>query len=399
MIKEKSFTLPVFSLILLSFILGTSEFIIIGILPDIAVGIDCSIVMIGNLISLFAMAYAVGTPIATAFLSRYNRYYILLGLTAIFILSNIMCGLAVNYAMLLVSRMLIAIVSGTLIGISMTFPNELVSVRNRPKVISWIYSGFSVAAVFGVPIGTLASQIMNWRATFILLSLFSIIVLVLLWRSLPNVGAGKKSNLFQQFTLFKSPRIQLGMIIVIFSFAGTYTMYTYLTPILQNNLHIPDMYISIILGLFGFCTIISNLGSGRLVSLGGIRRLPIVYIIQAIALFAIPFTVNFKSVGLINILILGITIYLHNASLQIFFLNTASIEKPEAFTLASSLNPIASNIGIALGSAGGSLIVMIADMPYVGFGGTIFVIIALFANLKLLQIMSSINKRPHFIRN
>lgn len=399
MTGEKSFTLPVFSLILLSFILGTSEFVIIGILPDIADGIDCSIVMVGNLISLFAMAYAVGTPIVTAFLSRYNRYYILLGLTVVFILSNFMCGLAVNYIVLLVSRIIIAIVSGTLIGISMTFPNELVSVHNRPKVISWIFSGFSVAAVFGVPIGTIISQIVNWRITFIFLGLFSIVVLILLWRSLPNVGTGKKSNLLQQFTLFKSPRIQLGMIILICSFAGTYTMYTYLTPILQNNLHIPDMYISVILSLFGFCTIISNLGSGKLANIGGVRKLPIVYIIQAVALFVIPFTVNIMELGLINILILGITIYLHNASLQMFFLNTAVLEKPEAFTLASSLNPISSNIGIALGSAGGSLIVTMADMPYVGLGGAMFVVIALFANLKLLRIMSDIKKRPHLSRN
>lgn len=399
MTGEKSFTLPVCALILLSFILGTSEFVIIGILPDIAAGIDCSIVMIGNLISFFAIAYAIGTPLVTACLSQYNRYYLLIGLTAIFILSNIMCGLAVNYTMLLVSRIIIAIVSGTVLGISMTFPNELVSVRNRPKVISWIFSGFSVAAVFGVPFGTFLSQMINWRSTFIFLSVFSFIVLVLLWRSLPNVEAGKKSNLLHQFALFKSQRIQLGMVVLVCSFAGTYTMYTYLTPILQNNLHIPDMYISLVLSLFGFCTIISNLGSGRLAGIGGIRKLPIVYIVQGIALFAIPFTVNVASVGLVNIMILGVTMYLHNASLQIFFLNTASLERPEAFTLASSLNPISANIGIALGSAGGSLIVMVADMPYVGFGGVIFMLIALLVNLKLLHIMADIKKRPHISRS
>ena len=128
-----------------------------------------------------------------------------------------MCGLAVNYTMLLISRIIIAIVSGTVLGISMTFPNELVSVRNRPKVISWIFSGFSVAAVFGVPFGTFLSQMINWRSTFIFLSVFSFIVLVLLWRSLPNVGAGKKSNLLHQFALFKSQRIQLGMVVLVCS--------------------------------------------------------------------------------------------------------------------------------------------------------------------------------------
>ena len=396
--KKSRFSLPIALLILLSFVLGTSEFIIIGILPNIAEGIDCSLVMAGNLISLFALFYAIGTPFITAFVGRYNRYYTLTILLGIFIVGNILCGFAPNYTTLLISRIVIAIVSGTLVAIAMTFPNDLVEAKDRPTVISWIFSGFSIATVFGVPIGTIITQVFDWRTTFFVLSAFSVILLISLWKYLPNVGSGKKSNLVEQFALFKSSRINLGMLIIICGAAGTYAVYTYITPILQNSLHIANANISIILGLFGACTIVSNLGSGKVATMGGIRKLPIIYMLQIITLAIIPFTVNYLVLGIANILFIGVIIYLHNASVQIHFLKTASLEKPEAITLASSLNPISFNIGIALGSACGSGIISVVDMPYVGFGGAIFVIIALLFNLKLLNIMSDLKHRPvlHF---
>lgn len=392
--KQSCFSCSVLSLILLSFILGTSEFIIVGILPQIAEGINCSLAMAGNLISFFAFAYAIGTPFFSAITSSYNRYYTLLILTFIFILGNIICSFAPNYPILIIARVLIAIISGTLLSISMTFSADIASVQNQPKVISWIFSGFSIASVFGVPIGTIITQILDWRSTFIVLSLFSILILLMLWHYLPNVGPGKKSNLFKQFTLFKSLRIRFGMFIVIFSAAGSYVFYTYMTPILQDNLLIPTSYISIIFSFFGISTIISNLLSGRIVNWGGIKKLPLIFFIQAIILVTLSFTMNFTSLGLINILCLGIVMYLLNAPIQLLFLNTAKLEKPEAITLASGLNPVSFNIGIALGSACGGIIISITDMSLVGIGGAIFALLAMFVNIKLLHIMSSFQFRP-----
>ena len=280
----------VISLVLLSFILGTSEFIIVGILPNIADDINCTLAMAGNLISVFAFAYAIGTPFFTAGLSSYNRYYTLLVLTITFILGNFLCAFAPNYYILVLARIITAIISGTILSISMTFASEIASVQYQPKVISWIFSGFSIASVFGVPIGTIICQMVNWRMTFLLLSIISIFILFLLWHYLPNVGKGKKSNLISQFALLKSMRINYCMFIVICSAAGSYVFYTYMTPILQQYVQIPVAMTSVVLSLFGISTIISNLISGRIAGLGGMKKMPIVYFLQAICLFAIAFT-------------------------------------------------------------------------------------------------------------
>ncbi|WP_296896199.1 MFS transporter [uncultured Megamonas sp.] len=383
----------VISLVLLSFILGTSEFIIVGILPNIADDINCTLAMAGNLISVFAFAYAIGTPFFTAGLSSYNRYYTLLVLTITFILGNFLCAFAPNYYILVLARIITAIISGTILSISMTFASEIASVQYQPKVISWIFSGFSIASVFGVPIGTIICQMVNWRMTFLLLSIISIFILFLLWHYLPNVGKGKKSNLISQFALLKSMRINYCMFIVICSAAGSYVFYTYMTPILQQYVQIPVAMTSVVLSLFGISTIISNLISGRIAGLGGMKKMPIVYFLQAICLFAIAFTSYNLYLGLINILIMGVIMYLQNSPAQLHFLKTATREKPEAITLASALNPVSFNTGIALGSACGGIIINFASMPFVGLGGAVFAIIAMIINLKLLKNMTKFNKR------
>ena len=385
--------LPVFTLVLLSFILGTSEFIVVGILPEIASDIDCSIAMAGNLISFFAFAYAVGTPFVTAFLSPFNRYYTLLGLTAAFILSNVLCAIAPNYFVLIAARIITAIISGTVLSVSMTFSTEIAPPQDQPKVISWIFSGFSVSSIFGVPIGTLICQVFDWRITFAVLSVFSLIILLMLRHYLPNVGKGARNNLMSQFALFKSVRIQFGMMMVICGAAGSYVFYTFMTPFITEVLQVPSLEISLILSIFGVATIISNLASGRIAGLGGVKKMPIVYLVQALCLAAIFITAHSTLLGLANIMLIGVIMYLQNSPAQLHFLRTAKLEKPDALSLASALNPVSFNTGIAIGSSVGSLIITFADMPYIGIGGSVFALGAMFANMYLLRNMTDIRKR------
>ena len=174
--------LPVFTLVLLSFILGTSEFIVVGILSNIAQDIGCSIAIAGNLISFLHLLMQWERHLSPLFFSPFNRYYTLLGLTIGFIFSNILCAIAPNYIILIVARIITAIISGTILSVSMTFSTDIASPQDQAKVISWIFSGFSVSSIFGVPIGTLICQAFNWRTTFVALSIFSVIILFMLWR-------------------------------------------------------------------------------------------------------------------------------------------------------------------------------------------------------------------------
>lgn len=391
--ENKYNSMATLALVLLSFILGTSEFIVVGILPDIARDINCSITMAGNLISVFAFAYAIGTPFITAALSKYNKYYVLLCLVIGFILGNILCAIASNYYILVLARIFTAIISGVVLSISMTFVTHIASASYQAKVISWVFSGFSIASVFGVPIGTLISQLMNWRMTFFVLVIFSILILLLLWYYLPNIGKGKESNIYAQFSLLKNMRINYGMLIVIFGAGASYVFYTYLTPILQKYLQIPESLISLILCLFGISTIISNLLSGRIANFGGMKKMPIIYFFQAICLMLMSVSCNFMYLGLVNIFIIGVIMYLQNSPAQLHFLHTAKNVYPEAIALASSLNPVSFNIGIALGSVLGGFIVEYSEMKFVGIGGAILALAAMYINLQLLKKMSKFSYR------
>ena len=184
--KEKVFTMPVIALILLSFALGTSEFIIVGILPDISEGLSVSLTTAGSLVSMFAFVYAVGTPFTAALAGRFHRFALIISLTVVFVVGNFLCAIAPNYPLLAAARILLSIVSGTLISVSMTFVPDISSLEHRATVVSWVFAGFSLASIFGVPIGTTISHVLSWRAAFVGITLCSILVLALMFVSLPR---------------------------------------------------------------------------------------------------------------------------------------------------------------------------------------------------------------------
>lgn len=387
------FTLPVISLILLSFILGTSEFIIVGILPDISEGLNVSLALVGNLVSLFAFAYAIGTPFITIVSSRFNRLRLLMFLVAVFILGNLLCGFSTSYAVLVLARIVTAVVSGALLSIGMTFAKDITEAANMPKVIAWIFSGFSIASIVGVPIGTALAQFMGWRYVFFIICIVSVFVALLLYKTLPKQGSVIVSkNLTHQFILFKDVRIILGVLIVFFGAAASYVFYTYLTPILETELGVPVEFVSIVLLLFGVTSIISNLISGRIASSCGMEKMPKAFLIQTICLAFLPLTTLHSAAGLINIFALGVLMYLMNSSIQMHFLNIASQKVPESINLASSLSPVSFNFGIALGSVCGSIIVTFASLRYVGICGALFAFLAfaitMFLNAKSKRLAS-----------
>ena len=259
----------------------------------------------------------------------------------------------------------------------MTFAKDITEAANMPKVIAWIFSGFSIASIVGVPVGTALAQFMGWRCVFFIICIVSVFVALLLYKTLPKQGSVIVSkNLTHQFVLFKDFRIILGVMIVFFGAAASYVFYTYLTPILETELGVPVEFVSIVLLLFGVTSIISNLISGRIASSSGMEKMPKAFLIQTICLAFLPLTTLHSAAGLINIFALGVLMYLMNSSIQMHFLNIASQEVPESINLASSLSPVSFNFGIALGSVCGSIIVTFASLRYVGICGALFAFLA-----------------------
>lgn len=366
----KQYKICTLVLVLLSFILGSSEFIIVGILSDIALDLHVPVSKVGTLVTVFGLIYAIGTPIITTFLGKFNHYYSIILLTIIFIIGNMVSFLAGDYTVLYISRIITAIVSGPMISLGLTFGNIIAPAEKKAKIISLIFSGFSIASVFGVPIGSWISTAVGWNYAFLAISILSIAVLACMIFILPKVSSVNNGKETGQLQILKDRRIQIGVLLPMFGAGGIYVFYTYLRPILTDILHYNADMVSVLLFAYGFTTIISNLLSGFIAQKGGLKNMPVLFLIQAVILFSLSLFLQNKTSGTVMIMVLGVTMYLLNSPIQMHFLTVAE-EYPGSMVLASSFNSIFFNFGISLGSFIGSSIFDHAGLLSIGFGGGI----------------------------
>lgn len=346
----------VLSLSLLTFVLGTSEFVIVGILPDIASGLSISIATAGSLVSAFAISFAIGTPITMSLTSHLPKRKLMLGLTILFTVLNLLSSLAPMYEWLLVLRMLTAVVTGVLISLAMLVASESVPPAKRGVAVSFIFGGFTMANVFGVPIGTFIGQQAGWESTFWLTTLLGAVAWFAIYRVLPNQLSQEKASLREQMALLTNPRILIAFLIPAFGFGATYVVYTYLVPILKDVLGVPVAWVSPILFAYGFISIFSNIAAGKIASHNPIGRLRFVFLVQAFVLAALFVTTSNVPLGLLNIALMSFMAILLTTSTQIYLIDLAEKFNPNAKGLASSLMPVASNVGIGLGSALGGVV-------------------------------------------
>lgn len=381
MAKERFFNLPVLILIASSFMLGMSEFIVVGILPDIAADLKISEVTVGNLVSLFAFVYAPVTPLGSALSARFPRFATHLTLIGIFLAGNLLCAFAPNYAVLVVARIMIALVSGTLVAVAMTYAPDVTTDKFRTKFIAWVFSGFSIASVVGVPVGTWVANTFGWRWAFHIINVLTIMLIVGMVVALPRNSHIVKIGFLPQFRLFFDRRIQLGVLTVVFGAAASYVFYTYLTPIMRDEVHVPEQYLSVGLVIFGAACLWSNLYGGKLADRGrGVEPLthirPI-YCAHAVLMASLVVAHWVPVYGALLLVVLGMFMYLQNSASQVLYMDVASQSHPGSLNLAASLNSMSFNIGIALGSAVGGLVNGHFGLMWLGPVGALFLVCAI----------------------
>lgn len=379
--KERFFNLPVVILIASSFMLGMSEFIVVGILPDIATDLKVSEVTVGNLVSLFAFVYAPVTPLGSALSARFPRFATHLTLIGIFLAGNLLCAFAPNYAVLVVARIMIALVSGTLVAVAMTYAPDVTTDKFRTKFIAWVFSGFSIASVVGVPVGTWVANTFGWRWAFHMINVLTIMLIVGMVVALPRNSHIVKIGFLPQFRLFFDRRIQLGVLTVVFGAAASYVFYTYLTPIMRDEVHVPEQYLSVGLVIFGAACLWSNLYGGKLADRGrGVEPLthirPI-YCAHAVLMASLVVAHWVPVYGALLLVVLGMFMYLQNSASQVLYMDVASQSHPGSLNLAASLNSMSFNIGIALGSAVGGLVNGHFGLTWLGPVGALFLLCAI----------------------
>lgn len=367
-------------LVVLGFTLGCSEFIVIGIEPDIAQSCAVSLSRAGELMSSFAALYAVCTPLLALFTGRFRRYSLLLVYLIVFVAGNLLSMLASSFDVLLVSRMLMGIVSGALLAVAVTYISDFVSPRRVPVLLSIVYASYSVAMVLSTSLGKLAAEFLTWHAALEGTFALSLVTSVLLLVFLPRAGStDAPATAREQLPLGRDPRVLAGIFVFVFGVASTYVFYGYITPYLQDVLGMSAVGASTVLLAYGAVCMLSNLLSGWFAVRFPIGSLIPVFIVQGVLLASLTFVGASLAPALGIIVGIALCMYILSTPCAAFFVQLARSEYPKALTLAASIEPMAFNIGIALGTAVGGQVVSGAGLAMVGIAGSAFSVCAVAA--------------------
>lgn len=350
-----------------AFGIGVTEFVIMGLLREIGSDLSVSIAQAGLLISGYALGVVFGAPIMTILTARMPRKRVLLGLMVIFIIGNIVCAIAPSYSLMMVARMVTALAHGTFFGVGSVVATSLVAENKRASAIAVMFTGLTVANVLGVPFGTWLGQTLGWRSTFWAVSLVGIAALLVIAALLPKDDqAPDVTDWRADLRAIGRLPVLLGLATTVFGYAGVFTVFTYIAPLLTQVAGLSDSAVSPILLVFGGGMIIGNILGGKLADRNLGRTLTVTLIALGLSLGLMPL---FFASGWSSVLIVGLTgiaAFATVAPLQMWVMGKA---KGAGEVLVSSFNIAAFNLGNALGAwAGGYAIDHgpgLAAVPYV----------------------------------
>ena len=243
--------------------LGIAEFVMMGILPDIAADMHISIATAGHLISAYALGVCVGAPVLIL-ARKYPLKHILLGLVVMIMLGNTCAALAPNYWVVLFARFLSGLPHGAYFGVASIVAEKLADKGRGSEAVSIMIAGMTIANLFGVPLGTALSASISWRLTFGLVGFWGILILYFIWRWVPQVEGVPDTGLRGQFRFLKTTAPWLLLGATLLGNGGTFAWYSYITPLLTHEAGFPAHTITFLMILAGFGMVVGNLTGGRL---------------------------------------------------------------------------------------------------------------------------------------
>ena len=358
--------IPLFALALAAFAIGTSEFIIVGLLPDLARDLHVTIPGAGLLVTGYALGVVIGAPILAMATARMPRKAALLALIGAYAFGNLLCAIAPSYGLLMAARILTALCHGAFFGIGSIVAAELVPPSKRGRAIAIMFSGLALSNVLGVPAGTALGQYAGWRAAFWCVVAIAVAATAAIAWALPRLPRPQTSGLLAEFRVLGKPQVVLAMLMSGLLSASLFSVFTYITPMLEDVTRIRPAGVTWLLLLFGVGITFGNLLGGRL---GDWRLMPSIAGVQAglIAVLA-AFTVTLPMAGpaCVTLLIWGVLTFAVAAPLQMRVVDTA----PEAPNLVATLNQGAFNLGNAggawLGSAALGAGLSYRELPWLG---------------------------------
>ncbi|WP_304055499.1 MFS transporter [Levilactobacillus namurensis] len=364
------------SLAISAFAIGSTEFISVGLLPLLTRSFGISLSQGGMTVSLYAAGITVGAPVLALLTNRWNRKHLLLAIMVTFLIGNLLAATAPTFGILLAGRIIAALAHGIFMAIASLIAADVVAPQKRASAIAVMFTGLTLATVTGVPLGTFIGEHLGWRASFLFLILLGLVGLItnalLVPRDLPLPRPTSVKGIWR---ILKQPQLLLILIITALGYGATFPVYTYLTPILNQQMGWSTSAIVVILVFYGIAVAIGNTLGGRFAN-----RRPLPAIIKmfaglALALLLVRLTINLQVWGLLAVVVMGLFAFMNVPGLQLYIVQLAETYTPNEVSLASALNISAFNVGIMLGSGlGGQAVAQdqLTNTPWLGIGMLIF---------------------------
>lgn len=331
-----------------AFGIGTTEFVLMGLLQQVADDLHVSIAAAGLLISGYAVGVAIGAPVLTLASRRLPRKTVLLALMAIFTLGNLACALAPSYGWLMAARVVTALAHGTFFGVGAVVATGLVAPERRASAIAIMFTGLTAATILGVPAGAWLGLHHGWRASFWAVALIGVLAFAVLAVFVPrSPRADTLPPLRDELAVLARPQVLLGLAMTVVGYAGVFAVFTYVQPLLNRLTGLSDGAVSGVLLLFGGGMAIGNLLGGRLADRGVMRAVLWTLGVLALVLATMQFAIGAAVPAFVFFAVLGVAAFATVAPLQMRVLEKAS---GAGQNLASSLNIAAFNLGNAIGA-------------------------------------------------
>lgn len=357
--------LALLALAVSAFGIGTTEFVMMGLLPNVADDLGTSVPTAGYLVSAYAIGVVVGAPLLTGLGSRIPRKRMLLLLMAVFTVGNLASAFAPDFGWLLVSRFLAGLPHGAFFGVGAVVAARLVPDGRQARAVATMFLGLTVANIVGVPAATLLGQHLGWRATFMVVAVIGLGAMAALARLVPQIPVEAHQNVRRELSALGNRQVMLGLLTAVLGFAGVFAVYSYLSSMTTEAMGFGESSVTLVLALFGIGMTLGALAAGPLTdralrptlygSLGAL----------AVVLVVFPFTVHVHWAALVMVVLLGGIGFMTTTPLQMLVMNKAK----DAPTLASASNHSAFNLANAGGAwLGGVAIAALLGLDVPGPG-------------------------------
>lgn len=355
------FPIALFCLTAGAFAIGMTEFVIMGLLPNVAEDLNVTIPQAGQLITGYALGVAVGAPILTIATNRIAQKQLLCLLMLIFIVGNLVAALAPNYELLMGSRLVTALAHGTFLGTGSLIAARLVRPDKRAGAVSMVLAGLTIANIIGVPFGTLIGQQLGWRASFGAITIMGVISLIGIILLIPKIQQTEQPRLSKEVSSLFQPQVLLILATGAFGCCSMFTVFTYITPLLTDVTGFQERNVTWILVMYGVGVTLGNILGGRLADWKLMPSVITIFAILSALLMILSGVLHIPALALIFIFLWGMAAFGIMPGIQLRIMNLAH----EAPRLAATSSHSALNLGNAAGAFLGGVVITHFGLVYV----------------------------------